>query len=125
MSKRITKSFATNKTTSEDVKKWISEQFNFNDSVIYLIEKEIYQNGIRDLSSLIPRQRTNDYFNNLFEKEEPYVQQSIEDKNIKLKESSTAEIKSKEIDYQENNKRVNNVNKNDKDDTILFDEYAD
>lgn len=45
-----------------DVIKFAAIQSNFADAVRYLIEKEIAQNGIRDLSNFIPQKRTKEYF---------------------------------------------------------------
>jgi hypothetical protein len=136
MSKRITKSFATNKNTSDDVKRWIELQDNFNDAVIYLIEKEIYSNGIRDLSSLIPKKRSDEYFSKMLQPisnvvKESYVPnvqpipQRIEEseditsnKSIQLERIEETTTKQNTID------EVPGETSQDSDEEI-YDEYAD
>lgn len=41
-----------------------SMQTNFTDSVRYLIEREIFENGIRNLQEYIPSNRDDNYFQN-------------------------------------------------------------
>lgn len=48
------------------VKDWLNEQSHYEDAIFYLIEKEIYENGLRDLSYTIPRMRNDAYFEELF-----------------------------------------------------------
>lgn len=40
------------------------KQENFTDTIKYLIEKEIFENGIRDLQTIIPNKRSDEYFKN-------------------------------------------------------------
>lgn len=53
--------FKPKKKTGE-IKEWIELQSFSEDAIIYLIEKEIYENGIRDLGYVIPRLRNKEYF---------------------------------------------------------------
>jgi hypothetical protein len=45
-----------------ELMKFASAQTNFTDSVRYLIEKEIFENGVRNLQEYIPSNRDNNYF---------------------------------------------------------------
>ena len=47
---------------SEKAKEWLKSQSHPEDALLYLIEKEIYENGIRDLSYVIPRIRSDEHF---------------------------------------------------------------
>lgn len=46
------------------VKQFLDKQNNFSDSIMYLIEKEIAFNGIRNLGNYIPQVRTKEYWEN-------------------------------------------------------------
>lgn len=59
---RLIKPVATKKHTNKNVVKWMLNQTNFSDSVIYLIEQEIYLHGIRNVSAVIPANRPDGYF---------------------------------------------------------------
>lgn len=61
----IRKSVKFKNDTKEEVLKFVKMQSNFSDAITYLIEKEIFENGIRDLSKFIPSVRTNEYFENI------------------------------------------------------------
>lgn len=50
------------KKSSGKIQEWLELQSFSEDAIIYLIEKEIYENGIRDLGYIIPRLRNDDYF---------------------------------------------------------------
>ncbi len=47
----------------EKLIKFVNLQSNLTDTIRYLLEKEISQNGIRDLQQIIPSKRTNKYLN--------------------------------------------------------------
>lgn len=49
-------------TTDNRVPKFVAMQSNITDTILYLIQKEIAQNGIRDLQTIIPRIRDIDNF---------------------------------------------------------------
>jgi hypothetical protein len=54
---------------------------------LYLIEKEIFENGLRDLSKFIPRVRTKDYFKGLVNVKDNFryiekVQEEVEEVSI-------------------------------------------
>lgn len=46
----------------KDVISFLEAQGNRNDALCYLIEKEIAENGMRDLSKIVPLKRDNSYF---------------------------------------------------------------
>lgn len=48
------------------VLEFANKQKNFQDTIRYLIEKEIAENGIRNLQTIIPNERDCNYFNDLF-----------------------------------------------------------
>lgn len=58
--------FFKTKKKSGKIQDWIELQSYNEDAIIYLIEKEIYENGMRDLGFVIPRLRNDDYFAALF-----------------------------------------------------------
>lgn len=41
---------------------FVNAQGNLNDTITYLIEKEIAENGIRNLQNIIPAKRDKNYF---------------------------------------------------------------
>ncbi len=51
-------------TISTKVKEFIKAQTNFSEAVTFLIEKEVYENGIRNLIKYIPALRDEDFFEN-------------------------------------------------------------
>jgi hypothetical protein len=50
-------SLKTKKTEDPSVMNWINAQTNLMDSLRYLIENEIVQNGVRNLQTVIPMER--------------------------------------------------------------------
>jgi hypothetical protein len=44
------------------VMEFVLAQTNFSEAITYLIEKELYENGSRDLMKFIPMIRSNEYF---------------------------------------------------------------
>lgn len=54
---------------SEKIIKWIEAQGHPEDALAYLIEKELYEYGERDLSYVIPRRRNDAYFEALLQRE--------------------------------------------------------
>lgn len=51
------------------VRQWLSKQSYPDDAILYLIEKELYEHGERDLGFVIPRKRNDAYFAELLDKE--------------------------------------------------------
>ncbi|WP_123042413.1 hypothetical protein [Cohnella candidum] len=51
-------SLKTRKTEDPRVMQWINAQTNLMDSLRYLIENEIARNGVRNLQTVIPAERT-------------------------------------------------------------------
>lgn len=62
--KKIKKQFPIKfkKNEREDILEFANMQTNFNDTIRYLIEKEIAENGIRNLQEFIPPVRDKSYF---------------------------------------------------------------
>lgn len=54
-------SFRPRQDEAEEIKEFLAKQSNFGDAIRYLIENEILENGIRDMSQHIPAKR--DVFN--------------------------------------------------------------
>ncbi|OIJ21852.1 hypothetical protein BKP45_03925 [Anaerobacillus alkalidiazotrophicus] len=50
-------SLKTKKTEAEEILNWINSQSNLMDSIRYLIENEIRENGVRNLQNFIPANR--------------------------------------------------------------------
>jgi len=50
------------KNERDGVLEWCNMQGNFNDAIRFLIEKEVYENGIRNLETIIPAYRDDSYF---------------------------------------------------------------
>ena len=53
------------KGVDSKVLEWMELQDNFSDAVAYLIEKEIAENGIRNLVNFIPQKRSKEYFKSI------------------------------------------------------------
>lgn len=53
------------KNEKPEILEFANMQSNFNDTIRYLIEKEIAENGIRNLQEHIPPVRDSQYFRNL------------------------------------------------------------
>lgn len=53
------------KNEKTEILEFANMQSNFNDTIRYLIEKEIAENGIRNLQEHIPPVRDNQYFKSL------------------------------------------------------------
>lgn len=100
-------------------------QTNWNDTVRYLIEKEIYENGIRNLSKIIPKERDNEYFDSLFKDRDIKRQDiKIESNTIRIEKIEAAnkpsnedpeELPSEEKEIDKPKEQVENV--------VIFDEY--
>jgi hypothetical protein len=50
--------------TDKRILDFVDMQSNFSDVVTYLLEKEVFENGLRDVSQFIPQIRTQAYFEN-------------------------------------------------------------
>ena len=57
------------KRLDSKVQAWLDKQSHAEDALSYLIEKELYEHGVRDLSYMIPRKRNDAYFGQLLDKE--------------------------------------------------------
>lgn len=53
------------------IMEFLDKQTNRNDMFRYLIEKEIYENGIRNLENIIPSKRSAEYFKEYFKSLKP------------------------------------------------------
>lgn len=60
-----------------NVLEFANMQTEFSDVMTYLIEKEIYENGLRDLSEIIPRKRSNAYFERMLGNSNRVAVQSV------------------------------------------------
>lgn len=76
-----------------DIKKWFETQSNIKHALLYLIEKEIHQNGNRDLSYLVPLRRNKEFFDSFIQSEmeikkhlQPIVQANAVVTDIQLSE---------------------------------------
>jgi hypothetical protein len=58
MEEKTAYTFKFSKNENLLIKEFCEEQSNFNDAVRYLIEKEIAENGVRDLSEIVPKKRS-------------------------------------------------------------------
>lgn len=56
---------------------WLKAQSHPEDALAYLIEKEVFQNGNRDLSFYIPRIRSTEYFEELMEQSSTTVRRNL------------------------------------------------
>jgi hypothetical protein len=65
----------------QDVLRFLECQSNFSDSIVYLIEKEIMENGIRNLGNFIPQERTKEYWRNYFKQQNKSNNIAAEDNN--------------------------------------------
>lgn len=98
---------------------WLKAQSHYEDAIIYLIQKEIYENGIRDLSYSIPRMRNDSYFEELFfknkdrdkyERNQQYIKPLIQDEvKPQLKVVSLNEIATKEPQYDKFSQNLNSI----------------
>lgn len=50
-------SLKTKKNEDPAIMQWLNSQTNLMDSLRYLIEKEVHQNGVRNLQAFIPMER--------------------------------------------------------------------
>lgn len=50
----------------ELVKQFLDNQKNFSNSIMYLIEKEVAKNGVRNLGEYIPQVRSKEYWDRFF-----------------------------------------------------------
>ncbi len=51
-------SLKTKKTEDSSIMEWINAQTNLMDSIRYLIENELSQNGVRNLQAYVPAERS-------------------------------------------------------------------
>lgn len=54
--------FLRRKHKNKDIKDWLNTQSDLKDALLYLVEKEIVENGYNDLAYKIPRYRNRAYF---------------------------------------------------------------
>lgn len=65
--KEIKKIIRFKNNTNKDILEFVNKQSNFCETITYLIEKEIFENGIRDLMEHVPSLRTETYFRTICE----------------------------------------------------------
>lgn len=84
-------SLKTKKSEDPAVMEWINAQTNLMDSIRYLIENELIQNGVRNLQTLIPSERnltlamngqTAAAEENVDPEPEPVIEDEIDDEDI-------------------------------------------
>lgn len=66
---RIMKALKKDASYDKRIEEWLDKQSHVEDALIYLIEKEMYEYGERDLSYVIPRKRNDAYFEALLKRE--------------------------------------------------------
>jgi hypothetical protein len=74
------------------VLEWMETQDNATEALVYLIEKEIFENGIRNMELYIPRKRSDEYFESLLNKkpaETKTVDKEVKQEVTKEKAPST------------------------------------
>jgi len=69
----FSKNFFKKKIKDPEVTSWLKKQGDLEDALIYLVEKELYEHGQRDLSYVIPRRRNTAYFDTLFQNKKSVV----------------------------------------------------
>lgn len=73
---------------SKEILEFVKTQSNFSNAISYLIEKEIHENGLRDLAEVIPPIRSREYFENLLNSK----RNNEIDKHIVISNSSDSEM---------------------------------
>lgn len=58
MANAIRKSLSFKKNVEPEVLEFLDKQSNYSDSILYLIQKEIAENGVRDMQLYIPSRRS-------------------------------------------------------------------
>lgn len=99
----------------EAIKEFLRIQSNFSEAVRYLIEKEISQNGIRDLSEHIPMKRNTEHLNRFInqDKNEVLLQYGDELKrNIQTNDNVIRNNTHKYIEKQDIEKKDNTIQDN-------------
>lgn len=76
------------KDESKEVLEFANIQSNFCDTIRYLIEKEIAENGVRNLQKFIPPVRDENYFNS---------NKPAENKNEQARPTQPIDIKIKQV----------------------------
>jgi len=74
------------KDANKEIFEFAKMQYNFSDAITYLIEKEIHENGLRDLSQVIPPVRSSEFFNNISDNRiDNKIKPEFNDKDIELR----------------------------------------
>lgn len=60
------------------VRQWLNAQSDQEDAILYLIEKEMFENEVRDLAYIIPRYRNRAYFESLQLEDSNYSKRLVE-----------------------------------------------
>lgn len=104
--------FRPKKNERKDILEFLEIQDNLGDSIRYLIEKEIVENGVRNLQEYIPAKRNKEYFRkvskqnksreieNVLQNKE-LEEKIIENNNLSIDEE-IEEIEPNEINAKEN-----------------------
>lgn len=58
-------SFKITKNEKKEIVDWIKAQSNLTEAIRYLMEKEIFENGTRNLAKFIPIERDAQFFKNI------------------------------------------------------------
>lgn len=66
---KIMKALKKDASYDSRINDWLQKQSHVEDALIYLIEKELYEYGERDMSYVIPRIRNDAYFEALLKRE--------------------------------------------------------
>lgn len=79
MANTIRKSLSFKRNVEPEVLEFLEKQSNYSDSILYLIQKEIAENGIRDMQLFIPSRRSIESLRELLNiKEVVEIKQSVE-----------------------------------------------
>lgn len=104
--KKRVRPLSLKKNEEKEIYDFVELQTNLSDTLVYLIQKEIAENGVRDLQMHIPAKRTIesvkellDIKNNNILKEVPVDQEVVEEKKVE-ENSESKEIEKVEIDEE-------------------------
>lgn len=76
------------KKSKKQVIEFANLQGNFNDTITYLIEKEIAENGIRNLQMFIPIERNEEYFRHILREKTLYKNTETHNSNKEIFEET-------------------------------------
>ena len=81
-----------------DILKFTEVQSNFSDTIYYLIQKEIHENGVRNLNEIIPAVRTTKYFSQNTEVQEKYGTKEIKSNVFEKKDETIFTEKTESVE---------------------------